>query len=117
MYCTGWYKRGPKGIIGTNIPDAKETALSIIEDLPNLRKENSSLISRLFAKLRSGSHTVIYDFYFIFFYFFYFLVSWKEYMLIENEEIRRGQEKEPSSPRSKIISIEALLKIPQTKIN
>ena len=38
-------------------------------------------------------------------------------MLIENEEIRRGQEKEPSSPRSKIISIEALLKIPQTKIN
>ena len=32
-------------------------------------------------------------------------------MLIENEEIRRGQVKDPSSPRSKIISIEELLKI------
>ena len=28
----GWLKRGPSGIIGTNIPDAKETASCILED-------------------------------------------------------------------------------------
>lgn len=32
MYCVGWIKRGPSGIIGTNKPDSIETAKHIIED-------------------------------------------------------------------------------------
>jgi ferredoxin--NADP+ reductase len=32
LYVSGWAKRGPTGIIGTNIGDAKETVRSIIED-------------------------------------------------------------------------------------
>jgi len=32
VYVAGWLKRGPSGIIGSNIPDAKETAAAILED-------------------------------------------------------------------------------------
>jgi len=32
LYVSGWLKRGPTGIIGTNIPDARETVAAIIED-------------------------------------------------------------------------------------
>ena len=29
---SGWLRRGPSGIVGTNITDAKETAASLLED-------------------------------------------------------------------------------------
>jgi ferredoxin--NADP+ reductase len=33
LYCTGWIKRGPSGIIGTNKKDATETAELLLEDI------------------------------------------------------------------------------------
>jgi ferredoxin/flavodoxin---NADP+ reductase len=33
LYVAGWIKRGPSGVIGTNKPDAAETAEAILEDL------------------------------------------------------------------------------------
>jgi ferredoxin--NADP+ reductase len=33
LYTSGWIKRGPSGIIGTNKPDAVETVRSMLEDL------------------------------------------------------------------------------------
>ncbi|NED99353.1 NADP oxidoreductase [Phytoactinopolyspora halotolerans] len=36
MYVTGWLRRGPTGVIGTNRPDAGEVAASILGDLPEL---------------------------------------------------------------------------------
>ncbi|MFD9667706.1 FAD-dependent oxidoreductase [Rhodococcus sp. NPDC059968] len=35
-YVTGWIKRGPSGVIGTNKADAVETVEKVIEDLPTL---------------------------------------------------------------------------------
>jgi ferredoxin--NADP+ reductase len=32
LYCTGWIKRGPSGVIGTNKKDATETADAVLED-------------------------------------------------------------------------------------
>lgn len=32
-YVAGWIKRGPTGVIGTNRPCAKETALSLLADV------------------------------------------------------------------------------------
>ena len=32
LYCTGWIKRGPSGVIGTNKKDGTETAESLLED-------------------------------------------------------------------------------------
>jgi ferredoxin/flavodoxin---NADP+ reductase len=33
VYATGWIKRGPSGVIGTNKPDAVETVTSMLQDL------------------------------------------------------------------------------------
>lgn len=33
LYVTGWIKRGPSGVIGTNKPDAAETVTSLVTDL------------------------------------------------------------------------------------
>jgi ferredoxin--NADP+ reductase len=33
VYVTGWIKRGPSGVIGTNKPDAVETVNSMVADL------------------------------------------------------------------------------------
>ena len=35
-YVTGWAKRGPQGVIGTNKPDARETARAVLADAPEL---------------------------------------------------------------------------------
>ena len=32
LYCAGWIKRGPTGVIGTNKPDALETVEMMLED-------------------------------------------------------------------------------------
>jgi ferredoxin/flavodoxin---NADP+ reductase len=34
-YCTGWIKRGPSGVIGTNKPDSVETVTGMLEDAAN----------------------------------------------------------------------------------
>jgi hypothetical protein len=54
MYVTGWLKRGATGIIASNIPDAKETAAAIAEDLRGVLQqlddsllEDSALVSLL----------------------------------------------------------------------
>jgi ferredoxin/flavodoxin---NADP+ reductase len=33
VYATGWIKRGPSGVIGTNKPDSVETVVSMLEDV------------------------------------------------------------------------------------
>ena len=33
LYCAGWVKRGPTGIVGSNVADARETAAAVLEDL------------------------------------------------------------------------------------
>ena len=35
-YVTGWIKRGPSGLIGTNKADSVETVRALLEDAPNL---------------------------------------------------------------------------------
>jgi ferredoxin--NADP+ reductase len=36
LYCAGWIKRGPSGIIGTNKPDSLETVQQVLADVPTL---------------------------------------------------------------------------------
>ena len=36
LYVTGWLARGPSGIIGTNLVDAQQVAMSVVEDLAKL---------------------------------------------------------------------------------
>ena len=41
VYCTGWIKRGPSGVIGTNKKDAAETVELLLEDV-----ESGRLVTR-----------------------------------------------------------------------
>src|SRR5207253_7270226 len=41
VYCTGWIKRGPSGVIGTNKKDATETVALLLEDA-----ESGTLVPR-----------------------------------------------------------------------
>ena len=50
LYVSGWLKRGPSGIIGTNITDAKDTVASIIKDIEDetirYQENNASMKGR-----------------------------------------------------------------------
>jgi NADPH-dependent glutamate synthase beta subunit-like oxidoreductase len=41
LYVSGWLKRGPSGIIGTNIADAKDTVASIMKDLQDQKSHGT----------------------------------------------------------------------------
>jgi ferredoxin--NADP+ reductase len=72
-YVTGWLKRGPSGVIGTNKVDAGETIAALIEDLDNLpRPERDSIESALDG---SGHQWVAFD-------------GWQR---IDRAEVARGQ--------------------------
>jgi ferredoxin--NADP+ reductase len=42
VYCAGWIKRGPTGIIGTNKKDATETVARLLEDVESGRLAHKS---------------------------------------------------------------------------
>jgi NADPH-dependent glutamate synthase beta subunit-like oxidoreductase len=53
VYVTGWIKRGPTGIIGTNRADSMATVATLLADLPNFdpqhkpgREASVSLLAR-----------------------------------------------------------------------
>lgn len=43
LYVSGWIKRGPSGLIGTNKADSKETVDLLFRDLPQLRERTPTL--------------------------------------------------------------------------
>lgn len=57
-YATGWIKRGPTGIIGTNRQDSVETVVSVIGDLPALEQTKMGR-SALLALLTERSRRAI----------------------------------------------------------
>jgi adrenodoxin-NADP+ reductase len=81
LYVTGWLKRGPSGIIGTNITDAKETVKSILEDRrdkeantntnPNPSIDSNTIDPILTIKVLSN-HSVI---------------SWNDYLRIDQVRV------------------------------
>ncbi|HKI93122.1 MAG TPA: FAD-dependent oxidoreductase [Gaiellaceae bacterium] len=63
LYCAGWIKRGPSGVIGTNKKDATETVELLLEDLREgrlLRNAGASAaaVDELLAE--RGVHAVLY---------------------------------------------------------
>jgi NADPH-dependent glutamate synthase beta subunit-like oxidoreductase len=95
LYAVGWLKRGPYGIIGTNIADAKETVSTILSDIENgfLTRMDSSAAS-LDELLQQRSVTV---------------VNWEGYRRIEAQEHERRRSEE--QPREKIVNLEELIAI------
>lgn len=105
MYCTGWVKRGPSGIIGSNIVDARETVASIIEDIASekLLKPVASTsgggdggletIQKLILERKPDKQ----------------FVAWSDFERLNDEETKRGEA--VGKPREKVTSVEEMLRI------
>lgn len=53
LYCSGWIKRGPTGLVGTNKADSKETVELLLRDAPALLARRPSLdVDELLAARR-----------------------------------------------------------------
>lgn len=93
LYCTGWIKRGPRGVIVDTTTDANETAKKICQDLTTMNesKQGGDAIVDLLTKRNVE---------------FVDKVGWSR---IDEEEIRRG--KLIGKPREKFQKIDEMLKI------
>ncbi len=91
-YVTGWIKRGPTGVIGTNKGDATETVAALLEDLPELpvppHPEPESLRKAL---ADFGVHPV----------------DWTGWLRLDGEEVRRGGVRD--AERVKVASMAEML--------
>ena len=104
LYVSGWLKRGPSGIIGTNIGDAKDTVATILKDLeeerssvPTLKAvKNPSDTSTLDELLKMRNVQV---------------VDWAAVEKIEAAETSNKRKRSPEQPREKITTRDELLAI------
>ncbi len=93
LYVSGWIKRGPTGIIGTNRADSVATVQSLMDDLPTLdttsEKSGADGVCNLLQ-----ARNVRY-------------VSFKEWKKIDQSEVDRGKPKD--KPREKYTYIREML--------
>jgi adrenodoxin-NADP+ reductase len=97
LYVVGWLKRGPTGIIGTNLICAEEVAMSIIKDLESgILSKAPSHVGRegVMALLRQRGVK---------------FVSFRDWEKINAYEITEGAKN--GRPREKLISVEDAVKI------
>ena len=99
LFVCGWLKRGPSGIIGTNLVDAEQTVDTMVQNQANFPKnqeeeQGQSGRRGLEALLKDRGIEV---------------VNFKGWEAIDAEEIRRGAAVE--KPREKIVSVEEMLQI------
>jgi ferredoxin--NADP+ reductase len=76
QYVTGWIRRGPTGVIGTNKHDAVEVAASVLADLPELpppARPDPDDLARVLAERGVRA------------------VDWAAWLRLDAEEIRLGQ--------------------------
>jgi adrenodoxin-NADP+ reductase len=99
LYTVGWLKRGPSGIIGTNIPDAKETVASIIADL-NSSREQPSIDSDPIEKLMKECPQVYNN-----------ALSWEQVSKLMKYEEELGKQKQPPKLREKLVDMNDIMHI------
>ncbi|MDZ7685249.1 MAG: FAD-dependent oxidoreductase [Gammaproteobacteria bacterium] len=96
LYCAGWIKRGPSGVIGTNKTDAQETVASMVEDLQAGRvaevDEPSISDAAAFVASKVGN-----------------LVAYEDWKSIDAEEVSRGEAS--GRPRVKFTAIDDMLDV------
>ncbi|GAX20008.1 ferredoxin/flavodoxin---NADP+ reductase [Fistulifera solaris] len=91
LYVAGWLKRGPSGIIGTNIPDAKDTVASIMQDLQvtKPRVQRAGDIDSILAERKIQ------------------VVVWEDYKRLDDYE--QTHKRSDNQPREKVVSIKLQL--------
>ncbi|XP_030629141.1 NADPH:adrenodoxin oxidoreductase, mitochondrial [Chanos chanos] len=97
LYCSGWVKRGPTGVIATTMNDSFDTARTLLQDMESgvldlsVSKAGSGAISALL-----GSRGVR-------------VVSFPEWEKINTEEVRRGEVN--GKPREKLLDVKEMLSV------
>ena len=91
-YVTGWIKRGPTGVIGTNKSDAAETAAAVLADLPTLPAPAEPEPEALRATLAEYGIRP---------------VDWTGWLRLDAEEVRRGGQRE--AERVKVAELAEML--------
>ena len=94
LYVTGWLKRGPTCIIGTNRADSIETVENLLSDVSALDLGSRSGIQALLPILeRRGVRTVTFS----------------DWLKIDVAEIERG--KKNGKPREKFTRVDEMLSL------
>ncbi|MEX0943264.1 MAG: NADP oxidoreductase [Pseudomonadales bacterium] len=96
LYCAGWIKRGPSGVIGTNKTDAQETVACMVEDLTagRLLHPDAADVEAIRALVESRQPDV---------------VSYEDWTRIDEAEVKKGAES--NRPRVKFTSVEDMLAV------
>ena len=97
LYTTGWIKRGPTGVIGTNKTDSGETVSCMVEDIEKentLRPELTSAES--IKELLDEKH-----------------ISYNEWLRVDSFEKKEGEKL--GRPRVKVTRLEEILEILETE--
>jgi ferredoxin--NADP+ reductase len=92
LYVTGWLKRGPTGIIGTNRADSIETVQQILADLSNPGRKSKQGRDALVVSLSEKRVNVIE------------LQDW-----LQIDAVERARGKEASKPREKFTRVAEML--------
>jgi ferredoxin--NADP+ reductase len=95
LYVTGWLKRGPTGIIGTNRADSVETVESLLADLAigcDRGKRGAEAVGELLEK--RGVR----------------MFNYQDWSMLDTAEISRGKPK--GKPREKFTRIDEMLAAP-----
>ncbi|XP_077481867.1 NADPH:adrenodoxin oxidoreductase, mitochondrial [Stigmatopora argus] len=101
LYCSGWLKTGPTGVIATTLNNSFDTAKSLIEDMnsgnldTSAAKPGAESITTLLAK--RGVKQVTFS-------------DWEK---IDELETRKGEAM--GKPREKLLTVEAMLQVARTE--
>lgn len=96
LYVVGWLKRGPSGIIGTNIGDAKETVATMISELPEASKHSTDPWQLLVQQHPFLSTEA---------------VTWDEVQKMDAYEVKAGEQSHPPKIREKLVDIEKMIQV------
>ena len=97
LYTTGWIKRGPTGVIGTNKTDSGETVSCMVEDIEKGNTLRPKLTSaENIRELLDEKH-----------------ISYNEWLRVDSFEKKEGEKQ--GRPRVKVKRLEEILRILETK--
>lgn len=97
LYCSGWVKRGPTGVIATTMNDSFDTARTLLQDMTSgtldlsTAKTGSLEVAALLEERGVKP------------------VSFSEWENIDREETRRGEDR--GKPREKLLDVEEMLQV------
>jgi len=97
LYVAGWLKRGPSGIIGTNIMDAKDTVVNVVKDLQqssSAGSDKANASESLLGLLKERNVPV---------------VTWTDFQRIDSAETSIERKRNETQPREKFTDIKAML--------